>query len=56
MSARWRDRWRKQGDAVKSFDSVKALNDASKSGLASGYYSVPDVGVTYWDGAAIFPY
>jgi hypothetical protein len=25
-------------------------------GLATGYYEVPDVGITYWDGVTFFPY
>jgi hypothetical protein len=41
--------------SVVEYATVQALNTAS-GGLPSGYYSVPDGRVTYWNGSAFFPY
>lgn len=40
--------------AVTEFATVQELNAAT--GLSPGYYSVPNVGVTYWDGVSFFPF
>jgi len=39
---------------VTTYATVAELYD--EVGLATGYYEVPDVGITYWDGVTFFPY
>jgi len=41
---------------VAEYATVDALNTAAEGSLPAGYYSVPGVGVTYWDGVSFFPF
>lgn len=43
------------GPSVTQYATVAELITASQGGLAPGYYEVPGVWVTYWDGAVFSP-
>jgi hypothetical protein len=43
------------GTPVTEYATADALSAASEGALPSGYYSVPSVGITYWNGAVFEP-
>jgi hypothetical protein len=43
------------GVSVVTYATIADLNTAAEGTLPAGYYSVPGVGITYWDGAVFEP-